>query len=183
MTKQSFCEMVEKNGEWVDKFVRQPQWITTSTHIENLMEDGFPGPIRREKKDYDEEVYKQRELHNQTTYIDYAKDICKNFKTDLRRYKLCVAQKRCIGIFDKQDFKFLTEDIKFMDDCLNTILKSYKSYFKERYIKGKSIRKYAEEHGINRGSVAHIERKFIKELASALKARDDQDGICRLRKN
>jgi hypothetical protein len=25
MTKQSFCEMVEVDGEWVDKFVRQPQ--------------------------------------------------------------------------------------------------------------------------------------------------------------
>lgn len=25
ITKQSFCEMVEINGEWVDKFVRQTQ--------------------------------------------------------------------------------------------------------------------------------------------------------------
>ena len=33
MTKQSFCEMVEVDGEWVDKFVRQPQIRITDTHM------------------------------------------------------------------------------------------------------------------------------------------------------
>ena len=44
------------------------------------------------------------------------------------------------------------------------------------------VRKYAEAHEMNRGSVDHLNRKFIAELASALKARDDADGVCRLRK-
>ncbi|MBQ4268767.1 MAG: hypothetical protein IJB97_03855, partial [Clostridia bacterium] len=40
MTKQSFCEMVEVDGEWVDKFVRQPQIKITDTHIRNLIDGG-----------------------------------------------------------------------------------------------------------------------------------------------
>ena len=44
------------------------------------------------------------------------------------------------------------------------------------------MRKYAEAHNMNRGSVDHLNRKFIAELAAVLKARDDADGVCRLRK-
>lgn len=33
MTKESFCETVEVNGERVDKFTRQPQVRITDTHI------------------------------------------------------------------------------------------------------------------------------------------------------
>ena len=35
---------------------------------------------------------------------------------------------------------------------------------------------------MNRGSVDHLNRKFIAELAVALKARDEADGVCRLHK-
>ena len=45
-----------------------------------------------------------------------------------------------------------------------------------------SIRKYAEEHEMNRGSADYINKKIISELAAALKARDDSDGVCRLSK-
>ena len=47
MTKQSFCEMVEVDGEWVDKFVRQPQIRITDTHIQNLIDGGFSCPSER----------------------------------------------------------------------------------------------------------------------------------------
>ena len=93
MTKNSFCEQVEVNREWVDKFTRQPQVKITDTHISNLEEAGFPGPIRKKQP------------------------------------------------------------------------------------------KDAEEHGMNRGSADYINKKFISELAAALKARDDSDGVCRLSKN
>ena len=54
MTKQSFCEMVEVDGEWVDKFTRQPQIRITDTHIQNLNDGGFEGPVRKKKpKDED----------------------------------------------------------------------------------------------------------------------------------
>ena len=126
MTKQSFCEMVEVDGEWVDKFTRQPQIRITDTHIQNLIDGGFSGPVRKKT----------------------PKD----------------------------------EDLAFLNDCLKTVLKSYSAYFRERYIEGKSVRKYAEAHEMNRGSVDHLNRKFIAELAAALKARDDADGVCRLPK-
>ena len=42
MTKKSFCEQAEVNGEWVDKFTRQPQVKITDTHISNLEKQVFP---------------------------------------------------------------------------------------------------------------------------------------------
>ena len=145
MTKQSFCEMVEVDGEWVDKFTRQPQLKISDTHIQNLIDGGFSGPVRKKTpKDEDLLAYESRRFRRAETYTDYAKDLCTNYKIDLRRYNLCVAQKR--------------------------------------YIEGKSVRKYAEAHSMNRGSVDHLNRKFIAELAAALKARDDADGVCRLHK-
>ncbi|MBQ3527982.1 MAG: hypothetical protein IJA52_05470 [Clostridia bacterium] len=50
MTKQSFCEMVEVDSEWVDKFVRQPQIRITDTHIQNLIDGGFSGPVRKKTR-------------------------------------------------------------------------------------------------------------------------------------
>lgn len=59
MTKQSFCEMVEVDGEWVDKFIRQPQVRITDTHIQNLIDGGFNGPVRK-KQPVDEEIARIR---------------------------------------------------------------------------------------------------------------------------
>ena len=183
MTKQSFCEMMEVNGEWVDKFVRQPQIRITDTHIQNLIDGGFNGPVRKKKpKDEEELAYESRRFRCSETYAAYAKDLCTNYKIDLRRYNLCVAQKRYIGVWGKTEFDILKEDLAFMNDCLKTVLKSYSAYFRERYIEGKSVRKYDEAHNMNRGSVDHLNRKFISELAAVLKARDEADGVCRLRK-
>ena len=42
MTKKSFCEQAEVNGEWVDKFTRQPQVKITDTHISNFEKQVFP---------------------------------------------------------------------------------------------------------------------------------------------
>ena len=183
MTKQSFCEMVEVDGEWVDKFTRQPQIRITDTHIQNLNDGGFEGPVRKKTpKDEDLLAYESRRFRRAETYTDYAKDLCTNYKIDLRRYNLCVAQKRYIGVSGKTDFDILKEDLAFLNDCLKTVLKNYSVYFRERYIEGKSVRKYAEAHEMNRGSVDHHNRKFIAELAAALKARDDADGVCRLHK-
>ena len=180
MTKQSFCEMVEVDGEWVDKFVRQPQIRITDTHIQNLNDGGFEGPVRKKKpKNEDLLAYESRRFRRAETYTDYAKDLCINYKLDLRRYNLCVAQKRYIGVSGKTDFDILKEDLAFLNDCLKTVLKSYSAYFREWYIEGKSVRKYAEAHSMNRGSVDHLNLKFIAELAAALKARDDADRICR----
>lgn len=99
MTKKSFCEMVEVDGEWVDKFTRQPQIKITAAHIEGLEDNGFWGPVRKEKpKDEELLVYEDRDYRCAQTYTDYAKDICNHYKIDLRKYNLCVTQKRYIGV-------------------------------------------------------------------------------------
>ena len=66
----------------------------TDTHIQNLNDGGFEGPVRKKKpKDEDLLAYESRRFRRAETYTDYAKDFCTNYKIDLRRYNLCVAQK------------------------------------------------------------------------------------------
>ena len=183
MTKESFCEMVEVDGEWVDKFTRQTTTRISDTHIENLNDSGFDGPVRVHRKDEEVDVYSHRSYRTAKNYIDYARDLLKNYKLDKKRYKLCMEQKRFIGVDGKTDFKMMEEDLAFLRDCLKTVLNQYVEFFKERYIQGKSIRKYAEEHEINRGSAEYLNNKLVRELAGLLKSRDISDGICRLKKN
>ena len=48
---------------------------------------------------------------------------------------------------------------------------------------GLSIRRYAEAHQLNRGSVDYLQKKFFSALARLLKERDEAEGRCRLRKS
>ena len=47
-------------------------------------------------------------------------------------------------------------------------------------MEGKSIRKYAEEHNINRGSVEYQQKRLIVALANLLFDRDAAEGVCRV---
>ena len=118
----------------------------------------------------------------QKTYEAYAKDICKWYKNDLTYYQMSVKEKRVLGFAEKKDFLAVKEDLKFIDSCLRTTLKEYAEYFKERVEEGKSIRKYAEEHNLNRGSVAYTQKKLITVLSNLLEERDRTDGKLRLAK-
>ena len=69
-----------------------------------------------------------------------------------------------------------------MDNTLKTVLSEYQDYFREWFIDGLSIRKYAEDHQLNRGSVDYLQKKFFSALACLLKERDEAEGICQLRK-
>ena len=95
------------------------------------------------------------------------------------KYALCVKEKRYIGIL-KEDFRELKSDLLFLKNCLKTVLSGYASYFEERFVQGLSIRKYAQAHNLNRGSVDHLQRKFFAALAQALKERDEADSRSRL---
>ena len=64
----------------------------------------------------------------------------------------------------------------FLKNCLKTVLREYAGYFEERFVSGPPIRKYAQAHDLNRGSVDHLQRKFFAALACALKERDDAEG-------
>lgn len=181
ITKQSFCEMVEQDGTYVDKFTRQTQYKVSQIQIGNLKSDGFDGPKRKKPVSTPDE-YDFRIYRSAGTYLDYAKNLCENYLLDARKYKLCVQMKRYIGVSGKEEFLALKEDIAFLQDCLKTVLKDYSDFFKERFIDRLSIRKYAAAHSMNRGSVDYLQKKFVAALAAALKERDAADSICRLKK-
>ncbi len=47
-------------------------------------------------------------------------------------------------------------------------------------LKGPSIRKYAQVHGLDRGNVDHLQRKFFAALAQAVRERDVSEDRTRL---
>ena len=98
----------------------------------------------------------------------------------MRKYRFCVNQKRYAAI-TKSDFGKLKEELCFLDNALKTVLADYRDYFRKRFVDGLSIRKYAEAHRLNRGSVDYLQKKFLSALARLLKERDEAEGKCRLR--
>ena len=114
------------------------------------------------------------------TYYEYAKKLCEGYRFSKAKYALCVKEKRYIGI-SKEDFRELKSDLLFLQNCLKTVLSDYAGYFDERFVQGLSIRKYAQAHGLNRGSVDHLQRKFFAVLAQVLKERDEAEDRSRLK--
>ena len=171
ITKQSFCESTTVNGKTVMKYKRATaREKIGKLAINELTDEGYPSPTRRTKKED-----KPRNRRQCKTYLAYAKDLCEWYQWDLRIYRLCVQEKKYVGVDGKADFAALSEDLKFLKECLNTVLKDYSEYFKERFVEKKSIRKYAETHNLNRGSVDHIQRKFFSAFAECLENRDKAD--------
>ena len=91
-----------------------------------------------------------------------------------------MTEKRLAAI-TRIDFAKLKENLQFLGNALKTVLASYQDYFRERFVDGLSIRKYADVHQLNRGSVDYLQKKLLTALAQLLKERDEADGICRLR--
>ncbi len=46
----------------------------------------------------------------------------------------------------------------------------------------KSIRKYAADHNLNRGSANYMQKKFYTAFAEQLDARDKAEIVCRIQK-
>ena len=149
--------------------------------IERLEDEGFRGPVRKIRPRQMEEEYDARAYQQAATYHAYAKDLCENYNFDRNKYRLCVKEKRFAAI-TRSDFAKLKEDLQFLDNALKTVLLEYRDYFRERFVEGLSIRKYAEVHQLNRGSVDYLQKKFFSALARLLKDRDEAEGRCRLRK-
>lgn len=178
ITKRSFCEKVEWNGNLVDKYVRQTQYHIDDYKIDVLESEGFSGPKRKIPNPTLDE-YDSRQYRRSKDYYAYAKDLCEHYLIDLRKYQLCTSRKKYVTI-TAADFAVMKEDLIFLQQCLKTVLRDYNGYFKERFVDGLSIRKYAQAHNLNRGSVDYIQKKLFTALAAELKARDEADGICRL---
>ncbi len=178
MTKSSFCEQVVVDGVKQAKFKRRTNMKASKDLAAHFEADRLRGPIRKryaeERADY-ERWFKPEAR----TYHEYAKQLCEGYRFNRAKYQLCAREKRYIGL-TKEEFQCLKADLSFLQNCLKTVLKDYAGYFDERFIQGLSIRKYAEAHDLNRGSVDHIQRKLFHALAVALKERDEAEGTSRL---
>ena len=180
-SKKSFCAFVKVDGERKAKYKRQINMKISAAAIERLEDEGFRGPVRKRHRRQLDEEYDSREYQQSLTYHAYAKELCENYTFDWNKYHLCVKEKRYAAI-TRSDFAKLKEDLQFLDNALKTILSEYRDYFRERFVDGLSIRKYAEAHQLNRGSVDYLQKNFFSALARLLKERDEADGKCRLRK-
>ena len=179
-SKKSFCAFIEVNGERKAKYKRLVNMKISEEAVERLTEDGFRGPIRNRQRPQPDEAYDTREYQQSPTYYAYAKDLCEHYNFDRNKYRLCVKEKRFTAI-TRSDFAKLKEDLQFLDNALKTVLAPYQNYFRERFVDSLSIRRYAEAHQLNRGSVDYLQKKLLTALAQLLKERDEADGICRLR--
>ena len=180
-SKKSFCAFVKVDGERKAKYKRQINMKISAAAIERLEDEGFRGPVRKRHRRQLDEEYDSREYQQSLTYHAYAKELCENYTFDWNKYHLCVKEKRYAAI-TRSDFAKLKEDLQFLDNALKTILSEYRDYFRERFVDGLSIRKYAEAHQLNRGSVDYPQKKFFSALARLLKERDDAEDKCLLRK-
>ncbi|MGI6012990.1 MAG: hypothetical protein ACOX7K_01710 [Oscillospiraceae bacterium] len=178
MSKKSFCGFVEVNGERKARYRQILKMKINAEIIANLTEDGLRGPMRKEKRERDA-VYDSRVHQNAPTYHAYAKNLCVNYRFDLAKYPFCVNEKRYAAI-TRSDFAMLREDLLFLDNALKTVLRDHQDYFRERFVDGMSIRKYAEAHQMDRGSVDYLQKKFLTSLTQLLKERDEAEGKCRL---
>ena len=177
--KKSFCSFVEVGGKRKAKYKRLTNMRISEAAIERLEDEGFRGPVRKRQRRQLEEEYDSRRYQQSLTYLTYAKDLCENYNFDRSKYRLCVNEKRFAAI-TRSDFTKLKEDLQFLENALKTVLSEYQDYFRERFVEGLSIRKYAESHQLNRGSVDYLQKKFFSALARLLKERDEAEGKCRL---
>ena len=180
-SKKSFCAFVEMNGERKAKYKRLINMKISGEAIERLEDEGFRGPVRKRQRPQPDEAYDSREYQQADTYYTYAKDLCEHYNFDRSKYRLCLKERRFVAI-TRNNFAKLKEDLQFLDNALKTVLSEYKDYFRERFIEGLSIRKYAVAHQLNRGSVDYLQKKLFSALARLLKERDEAEGLCRLRK-
>lgn len=179
ISKKQFCEPVMIDGKLRARYKRQTQMRIEQDFIDSLESDLLPTPKRKRVPRPDEEKY--REYRTATNYYDYAKDLCVNYLVDLRKYKFSKNYYDDFIALSKKEMEIVYEDLKFIKTCFQTVLRDYAEFFNERFIKRLSIRKYAEAHNMNRGSVENIQRKMYKKLSALLYERDQADGKVRIK--
>ena len=173
-----FLEPVQYQNKTVQKFRRQTQMYIDDAFIMFLNYKGFRSPLRKtDPKSYDTN---ERFYQHSHSYIEYAVDLCQHYRKDYRILRLCAKNNRYVGI-TKDDFPKLKEDVLFILSLLDGGMKEFKEFFIEHFQKGVSIRKYAEAHEMNRGSVEYLQKKLYAKLAGYLYERDLSDGKKRVR--
>ena len=110
---ESFCEQVNEDGVLKDKYIRQIRREVEPEMIGEVTEDGFPEP-KRKPLTYIDDEYQPRCVRRSRSYYEYAKDICTNYRMDLRRYKLIRERRQYIGIDGKAEYQAMCEDVSFV---------------------------------------------------------------------
>lgn len=131
-------------------------------------------------KTYVDDEYAERAIRCSRTYYEYAKDICENYRMDLRRYKLIRERKQYIGISNREAYQAMCEDLAFAQQSLKTVLNDYADLFRKRFSEGLSIRKAADAMQQNRGVIERRQAALYRAFAQLLQQRDEADGVCRL---
>ena len=158
--KKSFLETVEVSDKRIPKYRRfSPSRALSEEDAERAYQRCGEYPpeqtVKRKKASY----------HNPgSTYLSYAKDLCESYLHDVR-----VCREGAAGQNGGEEYERARENVQFLEQCLAGELNGYSEYFRERFVEGKSIRKYATEHGINRGTVDYKQKKFFTALAEKLK--------------
>lgn len=154
--RESFLGTVETAGKKVPKYRRfSPSRALSEEDAERAYQCSGEYPpeqtVKRKKASY----------HSPgSTYLAYAKDICESYLYDVRKYNEGLPG---------EEYDRARKNVEFIESCMANELSKYAEYFRERFIEGKSIQKYAAEHGINRGSVDYIQKKLFNALAQKLK--------------
>ena len=175
----SFCEKVEVDGELRDKYVRQTRREIDEGTVREVYEDGFPEP-KSKPLTYVDDEYVERAIRCSRTYYEYAKDICENYRMDLRRYKLIQERKQYIGISNREAYQAMCEHLAFPHNYKKKLLHDYADLFRKRFSEGLSIRKTADAMQQNRGVIERRQAALYRAFTQLLQQRDKADGICRL---
>ena len=162
-----------------DKYVRQTRREIDEGTVREVYEDGFPEP-KSKPLTYVDDEYVERAIRCSRTYYEYAKDICENYRMDLRRYKRIRERKQYIGISNREAYQAMCEDLAFAQQSLKTVLNDYANLFRKRFSEGLSIRKAADAMQQNRGVIERRQTALYRAFAQLLQQRDEADGVCRL---
>ena len=179
ITKASFCEQMEVDGVLQDKYIRQTRKEIDRNMILEVEEDGFEGP-KRKPFTYRDDEYAARYICTSSSYREYAKDICDNYRLDLCRYKRIKERRQYIGVSGKDSFSAMCEDLSFLQQSLKTVLVDHNEIFQTRYAKDLSVRKSAEALRVNRGVIERRQAALLDAFSQLLYERDQADGACRL---
>ena len=176
LSRKEFDTKVNCGGKKIKKYYRNTRQNPISDKaLEDIEMDGFPTTIRR--------TYKEDKMHHtrmSRTYEEYAKELLEWYKHDLEACMLTKKTGKIVGMASVEDYPIIVEDVKFLNQCFKTTLKDFLPFFQERFMEGKSIRKYAEDHNINRGSVEYQQKRLIVALSNLLFDRDAVEGVCRV---
>ena len=175
-----FCSEIEFDGMQVNRFTFNTSRNPLDCYdLNELIAQGFPPPVRHTKEYYLDDPFDTFRVICHT-YYDYAKELCDGYKDDLRMYEIIKSGKTEMSLYNDIDTQQLIEDVEFTQNVFDTWLSEYKPFFDAHCINKQSIRSYAKEHGINRGSAEYLKRKMLAAFANVLGRRDKTDGKCRI---